>query len=138
MPVSMIVSVVAYALSSLGFLAFSAGFGLRREWEPWHGRLVGCSWAELSEPLRVVLLSLMRVAAAGGAALAITTAALTYALATGDPRARWLLPAVTLAFAVPAALVAVRFGRSGDARPPLGPAVAGVALPVVGWVASLL
>src|SRR5262245_41566087 len=101
------VSVVAYALSGLGFLGFAASFGLRREWEPWHGEAVGQRWSELSPALRVVILAIMRAAAAGGLALAVATSILTYRLAQGDPLARWALPAVTLTFAVPAAIIAL-------------------------------
>lgn len=45
---------------------------------------------------------------------------------------------MTLAFAIPAAIVALRFQRATSARPPLGPAIAGVALPVIGLLASLV
>jgi len=133
-----IVAVAAYALSALGFVAFAASFGLRREWEPWHGEATGQKWAEHSPAMKLVILSIMRAAGAGGLALAVATGYLSFRLAQGDASARWALPAVTLSFAIPSALVALNFQRRSTAKPPLGPAITGVLLPVIGLIASLL
>ncbi len=133
-----IVAVVAYSASALGFLAFAASFGLRAEWEAWHAEAAGQPFSELGRGVQVVVLAIMRAAAAGGLALAVITTLLVVQLARDESFARVALPVVTLTFAIPAAAVAVRFRRTTAANPPLGPAVAGVVTPIIGLVASLL
>ena len=132
-----IVAVGAYSLSAAGFVAFSLSFGLRGQWEPWHEAAAGRPWTELDPGVRTVILAIMRAAASGGLALAFATGILVYRLAVGDPTAIWALPIVTLGFAIPGTLVAFRFRAATNAKPPLGPAFAGVAIPLVGLAASL-
>ena len=138
MSITTYVAIGAYCVSALGFLAFAAAFGLRDRWEPWHSEAVGTPWEELDARLRTVILAIMRAAASGGLALALATGYLIYRLASGDPSAVWALPLVTLGFAIPGTLVALRFRRRTSAKPPLGPAFMGVLFPLVGFVASLL
>ncbi|MEM6992019.1 MAG: hypothetical protein AAF721_16030 [Myxococcota bacterium] len=138
MTTTMMISVGAHALSGLGFLAFAAGFGLRGAWEPWHGEAVGQPWESLPAELRVVILAIMRAAAAGGLALAVAIGLLVWRLAQGDAFAIVALPAVSLTFAIPGAVIAWRFRQRTSANPPLGPAIVGIAVPMVGLIASLL
>ena len=138
MSIATYVAIGAYSLSALGFLAFAAAFGLRDRWEPWHSEAVGTPWEELDARLRTVILAIMRAAASGGLALALATAYLIYRLATGDASAGWALPLVTLGFAIPATVVAVRFRQRTSVERPIGPALIGVLVPLVGLVASLL
>ena len=138
MTVSMTIAVLAYSLSCLGFIAFAAGFGLRKEWETWHGQATEKNWADLSEPLQLVILSIMRAAAAGGLALAVTTAVLVYRLIQGDAFAVWALPLILLAFALPAAFTAFNFRAQSAVGPPMAPVIVGTVLPVVGFIATRL
>lgn len=138
MSITTYVAIGAYSLSALGFVAFAASFGLRDRWEPWHSEAVGKPWEELDASLRTVVLAIMRAAASGGLALAFATTYLIYRLAQGDASAIWALPLVTLGFAIPGTLVALRFRQRTAAKPPLGPAFMGVLIPLVGLAASLL
>src|SRR5262245_54640254 len=98
MTVEMLVAVVAYSLSAMGFVAFGASFGLRGEWGPWHGAAVGKKWSELGREMLIVIISIMRAAGAGGIALAVTTGLLMYRLAAGDFFARAALAVAALTF----------------------------------------
>ncbi len=138
MEIATIIASGAYSLSALGFLGFAVTFGLRKEWEPWHADAAQRPWSRVEPSMQLVILAIMRAAAAGGLALALITAALVWQFVHGDPFARWALPVVTLTFAIPGAAVAFRFGAQTKAAPPLGPAVAGVVVPLIGVVATLV
>lgn len=137
MTISQIASVSAYGLSIIGFLLMAMTFGLRKEWEPWHGDAVEKDWDALDGRIQLVILSIMRVMAAASLALCVACAALLWMLLSGVASMRWILPLVLLTFAFPAATIAVLFKIKSAINPPLAPALVGAGLPIIGFLFSV-
>jgi hypothetical protein len=126
-----------YLVVALLAIAFGVRYVLRREFLPYQRAAVGSRWEELPSGLQVLLLATLRVS--GGGFLATGLAVLILLAVpyrAGELWARWAIPVVGLAAALPAMRGAYLLRTRTPARPPWASVIA-VVLLVLGALVSI-
>lgn len=125
-------AIAIYLVHAAVSLGFAARYALPDTILPYHADALGMSTEELPEAVRVLILALMDVAAAGWLTLAVMVAALALGpVARGDRLALWLVPAGILLFYVPTLLATLQVLRGSPADPPWQGAAAACVMALV-------
>ena len=130
---------LCYALAVLVAMAFGVVYLTRSRFMPYHGDALQRSWDELDPQLQVLLLALMRAVGGGWLAVSLGVAfLLVFPFRAGETWARYAIPVVGLAAALPTLYSALYVKSRTPASPPVNLVVGAILLLIVGFVASLV
>lgn len=133
-----IVALVALVLAALLALVFGARYVLTKAFMPYHGAVLGKSWAVLEPRLQIIILGMLRVAGGGLLGYGVALLWLLLPLQRGEVWAAWAALTVTLAVVAPILYVVVSLRRiEPSAGTPIGPTLAVLALVLLATIASL-
>ena len=127
-----VISVTLYLGGSLALLVFALRYYLKPTVMPYHLVAMGKHWEELEPGTRIILLALMRCAAAGY--LTTTVAAVSLVIAGVMQHQAWANGALLMIFVsllLPLTLVMLQVRRLTPGRPPIMASVIGLGATVV-------
>lgn len=131
-------ALIAEALMALGIAILGAVYVVRGRFMPYHAAATGLAWSEVPEPLRALIVALMRVV--GGTWIAVSATVLWLLFVAAQTGAVWAIVGAGLGGALTclsAFLVTVWLGRVGRAQPPRLAALAGVVIFCLGTAVLL-
>ena len=131
--------VSSYALAALLSGAFGVVYLVRPRFMPYHQEALGVPWQQVEPRLKALLLGLMRTAGGGLLASAVAIAIMVFIpLRAGQAWARYSIPIVGLATAVPALHATILVRNQTRARTPVLAAASGVGMIVLGFILSVV
>ena len=130
---------VCYALAVLVAMAFGAVYLTRSRFMPYHSDALQLSWDELESQLQALLLALMRGVGGGWLAASLSVAfLLVFPFRAGETWARYAIPLVGLAAALPSLYAALYVRTKTPASPPVNLVLVAILLLIVGFIISLV
>ena len=136
MSTRMKIAVACYAaIGFVGLFMFARYWGADR-FMPYHAIAAGTAWEAVSPGLQLVILGLLKVAAAGFLAGGVVALLLIAPIVRGENWARWASLLTSLALLLPLVYVTVSLRIATGAPFPVGAASVPLALAIVGFVAS--
>ena len=130
---------VCYALAVLVAMAFGVTYLTRSRFMPYHSDALQLSWDELDSQLQALLLGLMRAVGGGWIAASLGVGfLLVFPFRAGETWARYAIPLVGLAAALPTLYAALYVRSRTPASPPVSLAVVAILLLIVGFFISLI
>ena len=130
---------LCYALAVLVAMAFGVVYLTRSRFMPYHGDALQRSWDELDPHLQALLLALMRAVGGGWLAVSLNVAfLLVFPFRAGETWARYAIPLVGLAAALPSLYAALYVRTRTPASPPVSLVLVAILLLIVGFIISLV
>lgn len=130
---------VCYALAVLVAMAFGVVYLTRSRFMPYHSDALQLSWDELDSQLQALLLALMRAVGGGWLAVSLSVAfLLVFPFRAGETWARYAIPLVGLAAALPTLYATLHVRSRTPASPPVNLVVVAILLLIVGFIISLV
>jgi hypothetical protein len=130
---------VCYALAVLVAMAFGVLYLTRSRFMPYHSDALQLGWDELDSQLQALLLALMRGVGGGWLAVSLSVAfLLLFPFRAGETWARYAIPLVGLAAALPSLYAGLYVRSRTPASPPVNLVVVAVLLLIVGFFISLV
>jgi hypothetical protein len=130
---------VCYALAVLVAMAFGLLYLTRSRFMPYHSDALQLGWDELDSQLQALLLALMRGVGGGWLAVSLSVAfLLLFPFRAGETWARYAIPLVGLAAALPSLYAALYVRSKTPASPPVSLVVVAILLLIVGFFISLV
>lgn len=128
-----------YALAVVVTMAFGLLYLSRSRFMPYHSDALQASWEELDSELQALLLALMRGVGGGWLAASLSVAfLLVFPFRAGETWARYAIPVVGLAAALPSLYAALYVRSRTPASPPVSLVVLAILLLIVGFFISLV
>ena len=127
-----------YLLALLLFTAFGFIYLFRSQFMPYHETAIGMPWADVPRGFQIIITALMH--SYGGSMLAIAlamVAMLVIPFRKGETWVKYVLPAVSLVYSIPALIVTLTVRASTPAEPPWIAVVAGIVLVIASFILSL-
>ena len=138
MSIRMKASFWSYLIASLLVATFGSIYLIRSQFMPYHADAVGMAWEEVPQAFQILILALMKTL--GGAMLATVLALVAMLLIPFRKGERWVkyvIPVVSLVYAIPALYVTLYVRASTPGEPPWIAVGVGIVLVIVGFVLSL-
>ncbi len=130
---------VCYTLAVLVAMAFGVTYLTRSRFMPYHSDALQLSWDQLDSQLQVLLLAMMRAVGGGWLAVSLNVAfLLVFPFRAGETWARYAIPLVGLAAALPSLYAALYVRSRTPASPPISLVVVAILLLIVGFIISLV
>lgn len=131
-----LLSLVAFGLAGLLAVSIGVRYFVTREFMPYHATVVNQPWSALEPRLQAIILGMLQVAGAGLAGCGCAVLWLLLPLQRGEAWAAWAAASILLVAIGPILSVLLGLQRiSPEAKTPVVPTVAGLALVVVGTLA---
>ena len=138
MSIRMKASFWSYLIASLLVATFGSIYLIRSQFMPYHADAVGMKWEEVPLAFQILILALMKTL--GGSMLATVLALVAMLLIPFRKGERWVkyvIPVVSLVYAIPALYVTLYVRASTPGEPPWIAVGVGIVLVIVGFVLSL-
>ena len=138
MSIRMKASFWSYLIALLLLAIFGSIYLTRPQFMPYHADAVGMAWQEVPQAFQVLIIALMK--SLGGAMLATALALVAMLLIPfrkGELWVKYVIPAVSLLYSIPALYVTLYVRASTPGEPPWIAVSAGIVLVIVGFVLSL-
>jgi hypothetical protein len=120
-------------------MAFGVLYLTRSRFMPYHSDALQLSWDELDSQLQALLLALMRGVGGGWLAVGLSVAfLLLFPFRAGETWARYAIPLVGLAAALPSLYAGLYVRSRTSASPPVNLVVVAIVLLIVGFFVSLV
>jgi len=130
---------VCYALAVLVAMAFGVVYLTRSRFMPYHSDALQRNWDELDSQLQALLLALMRAVGGGWLTASLSVAfLLVFPFRAGETWARYAIPLVGLAAALPSLYAALYVRTRTPASPPVSLVLVAILLLIVGFIISLV
>jgi len=130
---------ICYLIAAVGSIGFGIVYLARSTFMPYHRDAISTPWEKLEKPYQALFLALIKVA--GGGFLVSGLSVLFMALfpfRAGEVWARFAIPLVGLAMALPALYATVHVRRHTPASPPVATTLILIALLLIGFALSMV
>ena len=129
---------ICYLIAAVGSIGFGMVYLARSTFMPYHRDALLTPWEKLEKPYQALFLALIKVAGGGFlvSGLSVVFMAL-FPFRAGHVWARFAIPIIGLAMALPALYATVHVRRHTPASPPVVASVITVALLLIGFALSM-
>ena len=130
---------ICYLVAALVSIGFGLVYLARSTFMPYHRDALSTSWEKLDKPLQALLLGLIKVAGGGFLTSGISVLfMLSFPFRAGESWARFAIPFIALAMALPALYSTALVKRRTPANPPVAISMILIALILLGFILSMV